>query len=630
MRSGAYCGPFIAFRRFMSQPRVRPLLIAALPVAILGALIVIISNSADAGMFMPHAHCYLFNRPLMLLHGWSDLFIGLSYVSISATLVYLVVRVQKELPFHWMMLAFAIFIIACGATHFMELWTLQAPHPRYWLAGWLKCITAIASLVTAVLLPPLIPKIRGVLRAARLANERKTELEKAYAELSELYRIATADAPSLQPKKDAAVSEGAAADEEHEWPHDLAHMAKEVTIHARELERAKETAEAANQAKDQFLAVLSHELRTPLTPALAAASDLENASDIDPQELRESLAVIRRNIELEARLVDDLLDVTRISKGKLELHLSVIDLHETIRHAVEMCRTVADAKKLEVALALNAAESFIKGDAARIAQVFWNLVFNAVKFTPQGGRITVETSNPETGRVMIAVTDNGIGIQPELLSQIFEPFHQGEYSTTRVFGGVGLGLSIAKGLVEGHGGSIEARSEGRNRGASFVIDLPAFRRTAAPAGNGSAVVKFAVRRSLRILLVEDHDDTRATLRRLLTRWGHEVKGAASVGQAVECAKAFQPHLLLSDVGLPDGTGMDVLAELKKRGPIPAIAMSGFGMETDLQKTAEAGFHTHLVKPFAAELLKETVERVGADDETAKIPGGALDGSASGG
>lgn len=594
----------------MSKAPVRTFVAVALPVlAAIGAIGMAVPGSGG-DRFMPHAHCYLFNRDLILLHGWSDLFIGLSYVSISATLIYLAVRSRRELPFHWMMLAFATFIVACGATHFMELWTLTSSQPRYWLSGWMKVITAIASLITALMLPPLVPKIRAVLQSARLAAERKEELEKANAELSELYKKATAAAPPVvvDAVTPPATGEGSG---EPAQTHDLAQMAKEVTVHARELERAKQAAEAANLAKDQFLAVLSHELRTPLTPALAAASNLESAVDLDPQELRESLALIRRNIELEARLVDDLLDITRISKGKLEVHLSTIDLHETIRHAVEMCRSAANNKRSGVNLHLDATEKHVHGDGARLAQVFWNLILNAVKFTPADGQITVRTINPSAGAVRVEVTDNGIGIDPEMLSEIFEPFQQGEHSTTRRFGGVGLGLTIAKGLVDAHGGKITARSEGKDRGATFQIDLATIKPPLAPKITGDAAPVTPTQRSLRILLVEDHEDTRSALTRLLRRWGHEVRSTATIAQALEETANFEPEMLLSDVGLPDGTGMELLGKLRHDRDIPAIAMSGYGMESDLEQTKHAGFNAHLVKPVAAIRLKETIDRLSA-------------------
>ncbi|MGB8352922.1 MAG: ATP-binding protein [Chthoniobacteraceae bacterium] len=589
----------------MKLTGVRSFILIALGILALGIGAVVFYQGPGNEMYMSHAHCYLFNRKLIMLHGWSDMLIGLSYVSISCTLLYLVFRSRRELPFHWMMLAFATFIIACGMTHFMEVWTLQAEHPRYWLSGWVKVVTAIASLTTAVLLPPLVPKIRALLLSARMAIERKAALEKAYIELNDIYTKALAAMPDSEMAQADRVSKEAYGNGS-EFPLDLAVMAKRVTLHAQELERARQQAEAANRAKDEFLAVLSHELRTPLTPALASASYLESATDIDPAELRQALSLIRRNIELEARLVDDLLDITRISKGKLEVHHSTIDLHETVHHAADMCRSSALNKQIDLTVDAGAAEHYVRGDGARLAQVFWNLILNAVKFTPANGRITLRTSNPKAAIVRVEISDSGIGIAPEMLSRIFEPFEQGEKALSRNLGGVGLGLSIAKALVEAHDGSITARSDGKDKGATFIIELATIAPKVAVRKSGDPSPATATQRSLRILVVEDHEDTRSVLSRMLGRWGHVVESAATVTEAMEIAVRFETELLISDIGLPDGTGMELLGKLHRERNFPAIAMSGYGMESDLEQTRLAGFLAHLIKPIAAERLKETI------------------------
>jgi signal transduction histidine kinase len=591
----------------MSRTRTRNRFIAVGAIAAVVILLtvgcILVFRGGTDQVFMPHAHCFLFNRDLMRLHGWSDLLIGLSYVSISVTLTYLAVRARQDLPFHWMALAFATFIVACGMTHFMEVWTLTSDHPRYWEAGWVKLITAAASISTAILLPPLLPRILGILRAATQAFSRQQELEKAYSELSELYRKATQPVPRKE--RFSAIIDLRSLNTR---PEGLAEIAREVTEHARQLERAKHEAESANRAKDQFLAVLSHELRTPLTPALAAASALETAPEINADELRESLALIRRNIELEARLVDDLLDLTRISKGKLQVHLSTVDLHQTIRHAAEMCRSEANTAGANLTLELRAEAHHVRGDAARLAQVFWNLILNAVKFTPASGRIVVRSENLQPNRIRLEVSDTGIGIEPDKLTRIFEPFQQAEESTTRRFGGLGLGLSVAKGLLDAHGGSIKAFSEGKDRGTTFTVEL-ATTTPPAPQDGAPAVEKLIERRSLRILVVEDHADTRQTLCRILTRWGHEVEAAATVAEGLAAVERQCPDLLLSDIGLPDGTGIELLQKIGPREGMVAIAMSGYGMENDLEKTHRAGFSEHLVKPVAAERMREAIDRL---------------------
>ncbi len=390
------------------------------------------------------------------------------------------------------------------------------------------------------------------------------------------------------------------------------HLAKEVTLRARELERAKESAEAANRAKDQFLAVLSHELRTPLTPALATAMNLELQENLDPAELRRSLHVIRRNIELEARLIDDLLDLTRIARGKLRLEMEEVDAHDAIRHAVDMVHSEILGKGSNLVLDLQAERHCLKADAARLLQVVWNLLLNAIKFTPKDGRIDLRTFN-EGNKFVMELADTGIGISPDLLRKIFEPFEQAEQLTARRFGGLGLGLAVAKGLVEAHGGTIGAESEGVGCGATFRITFDLM-ETCSPEGalvaGHAAVPKRPA--ALRVLLVEDHDDTREAMERLLRRWGHQVIATRTVQEALAAVERADFNLLISDLGLPDGHGTEVMIALHAKSPgIVGIAMSGFGMEDDLRRSREAGFTEHLTKPVATLRLKALLEQYGA-------------------
>jgi signal transduction histidine kinase len=554
--------------------------------------------------FLSRAHSYLFNTKLLLLHGGGDLLIGVAFLSISAAFVVAAIRTREEFGFQWVIIAFAVALSMAGVGHLVEFGTITSADPPYWLTGWLKLVTGIASIISIFLLPPLIPKLVQILKAAKESAARQEELANAYQELDALYRKATQPAP----RKETLSSVIEAARRIH-GPERLADIARGVTQHALELERAKHAAEAANLAKDQFLAVLSHELRTPLTPALAAASSLESSTTIDPQELRESLSMIRRNIELEARLVDDLLDLTRISRGKLRIRVATIDLHETIRHAVEMCQSDAGADRAEVFLNLDANERYVRGDAARLAQVFWNLTLNAIKFTPPDGSVKITTSNPSSGMVRIEVRDTGIGIEPDKLTRIFEPFQQAEESTSRRYGGLGLGLSVAQGLVKAHGGVIQAQSEGRNKGATFVVEFGTSDLVPAAVEQKPERPLRDADRRLRVLVVEDHVDTRRTLERILLRWGHDVATAGSVSEGVERAAAFQPQLLISDIGLPDGTGVELLAQVPHSEEFQAIAMSGYGMESDLELTKAAGFQDHLVKPVSADRLKEAIQRL---------------------
>lgn len=950
--------------------------------ALLAGGIVLSMDMSGSEFFMPHSHCYLFNRQLMQLHGGSDFLIGLSYVAISATLVWLVYTARRELPFHWIMLAFAIFIVACGATHFMEVWTLTAEHPQYWASGWVKLVTAIASVTTAIVLPPLVPRILTLMESARVSAERGEKLEHAYAELREVHskltqldqlktnffanvshelrtplalifapverllqsapdpgsrrelavirrnalllhkhvndlldvsklevgkmelhysridlaamaraiagvfesvvgergirvevqtpgeavaemdgdkvqrvfmnllsnafkyapddtavrlalaedgdhftftvedagpgvpadlrasiferfqqgdretqrrfggtglglsivkefvemhggtisvgesatggaqfrvrmprrapdgaevhpsawtgsdavlsrlaatrvieklapQSATAASPDasrpevlvvednrdmreficrvLEPDaRTRAVADGAAAldairerapdlvltdmmmpsmngqelvaairsdEKSRDLPvilltakadddmklnlliegaqdyvmkpfsidelrarvrnqlqtkltRDLLRRAldsrsEDLAAMVTDLAAAKSAAELANSAKDDFLAVLSHELRTPLTPALAAASALQSAPAIEPNELRESLAIICRNIELEARLVDDLLDVTRITRGKLRIQSAPVDLHTILRDALVNAEPSLRAKQINSTTAFTESRPSVRGDGARLTQVFSNLLTNSAKFTSAGGKVTLRTT-VAGDTATVEIEDDGIGIPVDLLPQIFEPFRQGEAGTTRRFGGLGLGLSVAKGFVEAHGGSIRARSAGHNRGATFIVELPLL--TAGKPFPDAARVDEAAPppgRRLRVLLVEDHVDTRDVLGRLIIRAGHMVTSAGTVEQALQALQAGTFDLLVSDIGLPDGTGLEVIAALRKTSNIPAVAMSGFGMDGDLARTREAGFNEHIVKPIPAEALRDLLIRYSA-------------------
>lgn len=975
----------------MDIHRTRVLAAAGTLFVLLSLAIFFLGGSAD-DMFMPHAHCYLFNRSLMWLHGGSDMLIGLSYVAISATLTWMVFSVRKELPFHSMMLAFALFIVACGATHFFEVWTLQSPHPQYWLAGGVKGLTALASVVTAIFLPPLVPKVKSLLQNARLSGEHKAKLETAYAELERLYEkvtrldelktsffanvshelrtpltlisspldrlmktetstealrdlrmmrrntmllhkyvndlldiskieanamdlnysrvnlavmarfmesvfdsmmadhrvtldiaapeelVVTVDGDKVQrvilnllsnalnhtppggriclglcregdqaeirvddsgpgiaaeyrdkiferfqmgdpdtrkrfggsglglsivkefvtrhrgtvnvtdsplggasfvvrlpvqapggetilssewesthemysrsampldvPGQDsgeAALPEEAeqrmpgvkepvlllvednwdmsdfisrvlrregriitasngreALDIMHRERPDLvvtdvmmpvmtgeelvAEIRKDAVLQdipvlvltarpadenqaamllkgvqdyvtkpflveelrarvhnllaakltrdslrqevdsqsddvrqlARELAQRARELDQANRAKDHFLAVLSHELRTPLTPTLAAARLMETADSFEPSQVRETMAMIRRNIELEARLVDDLLDYTGIAKGKLQLELVPLDLHQTVRHAAAMCEAAIRNKKLSVEMDLAAASHVILGDEARLSQVVWNILLNSVKFTPSSGRLLLKTSNPSRDRVKLEVIDTGMGIEPDILPHIFEPFRQGSPERGRHLGGLGLGLSVAKGLVEAHGGSIRASSVGSGRGTTMTLEFavtPAAVQPKAAAPPPAA----APARTFNILLVEDHEDTRIVLAQMLKKWGHKVTTAGTVAEGLSRAREIDGFdLLVSDVGLPDGTGMDLLRGLGTQRPPHAIAVSGYGMVGDLEQSRAAGFSQHLTKPVTAERLKEALGHLAAKTAT---------------
>jgi PAS domain S-box-containing protein len=372
-----------------------------------------------------------------------------------------------------------------------------------------------------------------------------------------------------------------------------------------ELAAAKSAAETANAAKDHFLAVLSHELRTPLTPVLAMSMMLESDSAL-ADEHREMVQTIRRNVQLEARLIDDLLDITRISRNKLELSLSKVDAHRKIQNVIGICDEDAVGKSISVQTLLDAPQCIIEADAARFQQIIWNLLKNAIKFTPNGGQITLATSNPVPGRLQITVTDTGIGIDPVALPRIFDAFEQGGRDVTRRFGGLGLGLAIAKALVEMHGGTITAQSAGLSLGATFRVEMAT--SDAAKSVSPAHPMQGPPKLNARILLVEDHLDTRRVMTRLLRNIGCLVQSAGTIAEGLELAQAHTFDLLISDIGLPDGSGTDLMMQLSARG-IRGIALSGYGMDEDLAKSKQAGFEMHLTKPVDVDELQAVVRRL---------------------
>lgn len=360
------------------------------------------------------------------------------------------------------------------------------------------------------------------------------------------------------------------------------------------LEASEEAAQQANRTKDQFLAVLSHELRSPLTPVLAVTTYLSKHAARLPKELRGEIEMIQRNIELEAHLIDDLLDITKISSGKLELALEVTDAHIAIRHAFEICAENIRAKKLSLHWELEATRYRVIADPVRLQQVCWNLLNNAVKFTPPGGSIFIRSRNDTEANFVLEVQDTGIGIEADVVARIFEAFEQGQRAITREFGGLGLGLAISKSLVESHGGRLAAASAGRNAGSTFTLALKSIAQAETPSSGVAA--SPPVVSPLRILVVDDHDDTRRVLANLLRKRGHEVESAFNVASALEALQRQSFDVLLSDLGLPDGTGYELIERGKLLQPLVGIALSGFGTAEDIRRATEAGFAHHLIKP----------------------------------
>jgi PAS domain S-box-containing protein len=387
--------------------------------------------------------------------------------------------------------------------------------------------------------------------------------------------------------------------------------------HAEEgLKQAKEAAEEASRAKDQFLAVLSHELRTPLTPVLLSVSAvLEHPPE--PAELWPILAMIQRNIALEARLIDDLLDVARASRGQLTMTPRVVDLHAVIREAIEICSSDVSEAGLRLTLSLDATASHAAADPARVQQVFWNLIKNAVKFTPQGGEVSLHTRNEEGpgGAWFLAeVKDTGMGIEPEVLPRLFSPFEQGSPALRGRHGGLGLGLAISRSVIDSHGGRLTASSPGSGLGACFLVELLT---TPAPAVPTPALPGPSERdpvRGLRVLLVEDNKDTLKYLSWSMARMGHAVLPALTVAAARELASSDRFDVVVSDIELPDGSGLELMREVRQTWDVPGIAVSGFGSDEDVRMSHDAGFQQHLTKPIDVRALEEALRfaALGAD------------------
>jgi PAS domain S-box-containing protein len=377
----------------------------------------------------------------------------------------------------------------------------------------------------------------------------------------------------------------------------------------RRIEQANRVLHEANETKDQFLATLSHELRTPLTPVLALLSSWEQDRTI-PEAFQEDVKLLRRNVELEARLIDDLLDLTRIAKGKLSLRPQKLDLFHVLNSVIEMYRPALEQAGLNVVLNFQALSHHVEADIARLHQIFGNIVGNAVKFTPRAGQISISVIDSPDNQIIVTVEDNGVGMTPETLRRVFQPFEQGQTGADNR-GGLGLGMSVAKRLVELHGGTISAKSAGPDRGSTFTVTLPTVDpgRESFPVVPPKNGVPPPVPQRARILVVEDHEDTAEVMARLLINHGYQVAVSSSIADALRKMNSDEYDLLLSDIGLPDGSGVDLIRNIRRHSAIPAIALTGFGSDNQVAEYCAAGFNTHLAKPVNFEQLETVVQQL---------------------
>jgi len=530
--------------------------------------------------FMPHIHCFLQNRNLTLLHVLSDGLIGTSYVAISTTLAYLVYRMRRDVPFHSMFLAFGLFIIACGMTHFMEIWTLWTP--VYWLSGGVKAVTAAASLITAIALPPLVPVAIKMIQNAGLSERRRVELEEAHGELSHLY------------------------------------------------ERLKEF----DEMKTQFFANVSHELRTPLTLIIGPTNQLLASPGLGDED-RHSLETIRRNAHTLLSHVNDLLDVAKMESGEMRPQYAEVDLAYLVRVTAGNFETLAKDRGIE--LEVDAPDEIpAQVDPSKLQRILVNLLSNALKFTPQQGvvRLALELRQGADGtrRAIIQVRDSGPGIPAEFRERVFERFHQVEGGITRRYAGTGLGLAIVRDFVQLHGGVVHL-DDAPEGGARFVVELPVTAPEGTPIRRGVSVEEELTTSKqwspgslattprvvqagtdderATVLVVEDNPDLNHFISETLS--GEFAVVSAYDGQeGLEKALAAPPDLIVSDVMMPRMSGDQLLHAIRSRPEFEAVPMVLLTAKADddMRVTLlRAGAQDYVMKPFSGEELRARVRNL---------------------
>jgi PAS domain S-box-containing protein len=413
-------------------------------------------------------------------------------------------------------------------------------------------------------------------------------------------------------------------DGEYRWMHDtgiphyaedgtfVAYVGSAVDITERrraqdERERLLQEAEAASRAKDQFLATLSHELRTPLNAVVGWAHMLRSGKLDEPATAR-AIETIDRNARAQSQLISDILDISRIVSGKLRLNVRPVDLTPVVEAALDTVRPSAEAKGIRLQAILDPAAGPVSGDADRLQQVIWNLLANAIKFTPAGGRVLVRVERADD-LARIVVSDSGTGIAREFLPHVFERFRQADGSTTRRHGGLGLGLAIVRHIVEVHGGTVSADSAGAGQGATFTVEIPISAESSRHDATVDAETDGVPRplRGVRVLVVDDEADARELMKVILEQAGARVVAVDSAAAALTAVDTVHPAVLISDIAMPGDDGYTLLGTLRERGiDIPAVAVTAYGRPEDRQRAVSAGFQLHVPKPIEPKLFVDAV------------------------
>lgn len=535
-----------------------------------------LSKLFDTSDFPPRWRCGIWTEGHGWLHIFSDLAIFGAYTAIPLVIAFFVIRRKQDVPFPRIFWLFVIFIFACGTTHLIEAIIFWQPIYRF--AGLVKLLTAIASWLTVIALIRIVPQALHLPGLAALNAELKSEIEERKR--------------TEQALRASEIERETLLDSERQ---------------------ARLNAEQANRRTDEFLSVVSHELRTPLGAILGYAQLLRNDM-IEPNQMSEAYGVIERNGRAQVQIIDDLLDMSRIISGKLRLNVQSISPSEVIEAALETVKPAADAKDVRITKVLDPAVGSIVGDFDRLQQVIWNLLSNAVKFTPKGGRVQVSLEQLDS-HLEIAIADTGCGISPDFLPHVFERFRQSEESTTRRHGGLGLGLSIVKQIVELHGGYVRAQSKGENQGSTFVVSLPLqIAQTENSSGHIPAIEngtssshQLPDLKGLTILAVDDEQDIANILKIYLQQRGAKVVAAFSAMEALKALETVRPDVIISDIGMPGTDGYQLIRAIRSRtaeqgGTIPAIALTAFARSEDRKKALLAGFQNHLSKPVNHEEL----------------------------